>query len=150
MVQANNYSNAFVELKEIIKYMNKNIINKIPSNLIIAIQKFESQDYTFKYDENLPLYEQKILPETKALLSILYSDYLCDEVEKKKWIEYDKFEQKKLEEIKSIKYSPKDLFQKSEENVENNFEKEESLIEYHESIFKKIWKKISSFLKLKF
>ena len=48
---------------------------------------------TFVYDKNIPLYEQSILPETKALLSILYSDYLCSKKEKEKWDEYDKFEQ---------------------------------------------------------
>ena len=63
--------------------------------------------------------KQKLLPETISLLSIIYSDYLCSEEEKKKWDEYDKFELQKLEEIKQQKYNTNNLFQQ-QRNVTSN------------------------------
>ena len=39
MVQVNNYSKAFVELNEIIKYFDDNLKNKIPNDLKDAISK---------------------------------------------------------------------------------------------------------------
>ena len=156
MVQVNNYSKAFVELNEIIKYFDDNLKNKIPNDLKDAISKSSKNEYKFVYDKNKPLYKQNILPETKALLSILYSDYLCPEKEREKWIEYDKFEQKvsyqKQEEEKAKKYNPNEIFKnnsnkKYDKNLENtdNTNKNMEMIKYkkqkwYQKLFAKILK----------
>ena len=98
MVQERNYNRAFVELKEIIKYFDDDIKNKIPKELKQGIANARLEEYKFVYDKSKPLYEQTLLPETKALLSIIYSDYLCSESEKEKWDEYDSYEKQLYEE----------------------------------------------------
>ena len=94
MIQVSNFNKAFVELKEIMKYFDDEIKNKIPNDLKKSIENVSKNEYQFIYDKQLPLYEQNILPETKALLSILYSDYLCSQEEREKWKEYDEFSAK--------------------------------------------------------
>ena len=145
MEQVEKYIKAFVELKEIMKFMSDDLIEKIPENLKNNIQKIENKDYTFVYDRNLPLYEQNLLAETKALLSVLYSDYLCDEDEKNKWKAFDSFELEQRENLKKQKYDSNALFVKSDEK---ELDKEVSMVKYKTSIFKKIWNKISSFIKI--
>lgn len=116
MVQEKNgvYSKAFVELNEIISNMNENLKNKIPDKTIKAIELAKDKNYIFNYDKSKSLAEQKLLPETKSLLSVIYSDYLCSPEERKKWQEYDKFEMQKREELKATKYN-NNIF----ENVKN-------------------------------
>lgn len=113
------YLKAFVELNEIINHLNTNLKNKIPKKTLEAIKNSGDKNYQFKYDNTQRLSKQKLLPETISLLSIIYSDYLCSEEEKKKWDEYDKFELQKLEEIKQQKYNTNNLFQQ-QRNVTSN------------------------------
>ena len=113
------YLKAFVELNEIINHLNTNLKNKIPKKTLEAINNAKDKNYQFKYDNTQSLSKQKLLPETISLLSIIYSDYLCSEEEKKKWDEYDKFELRKLEEIKQQKYNTNNLFQQ-QRNVTSN------------------------------
>ena len=113
------YKKAFVELNEIINHLNTNLKNKIPKKTLEAINNAKDKNYQFKYDNTQSLSKQKLLPETISLLSIIYSDYLCSEEEKKKWDEYDKFELRKLEEIKQQKYNTNNLFQQ-QRNVTSN------------------------------
>ena len=113
------YLKAFVELNEIINHFNTNLKNKIPKKTLAAIKNAKDKNYQFKYDNTQSLSKQKLLPETISLLSIIYSDYLCSEEEKKKWDEYDKFELQKLEEIKQQKYNTNNLFQQ-QRNVTSN------------------------------
>ena len=138
-----NYNNAFIELKEIMNYMNQDIINKIPENVRKAIEKTNDKNYEFSYNKELPLYEQNILPETKTLLSVIYSDYLCDEEEKSKWDEYDKFEKKRIEESKEIKYNSNNLFDEKSADLKDEPKEQKvitenlSMTEYHESLLGK-------------
>lgn len=158
MIQVSNFNKAFVELKEIMKYFDDEIKNKIPNDLKKSIENVSKNEYQFIYDKQLPLYEQNILPETKALLSILYSDYLCSQEEREKWNEYDKFEQQlaieRLEKQKQEKYNPNDLFKRKSNDFETLIPEEskekleiveykkqkwyQKLIENIQKIFKKI------------
>ncbi len=52
---------------------------KIPRDLIEAIEKAKDKNYIYKYKPGIPLNQQDLLPETKSLLSVIYSDYLCNE-----------------------------------------------------------------------
>ena len=96
MIQ-DEYSKAFSQLSEIIKKMKKELQEKIPRDLIEAIEKAKDKNYIYKYKPGIPINQQDLLPETKSLLSVIYSDYLCNQTERKKWKEYDRFEAEILE-----------------------------------------------------
>lgn len=109
-MEQEKYLKAFVELNEIINRMHKKLRAKIPSKLIEDIKKAGDKNYKFNWDDSLSLSEQNFLPETKSLLSVIWSDYLCSEEERKKWEEYDRFEMLKIEEKKMQMYNPNNLF----------------------------------------
>ena len=107
MIQS-EYSKAFSQLREIIKNMKKELRDKIPSDIIEGVEKAKDESYEFEYNPDIPLNKHDLLPETKSLLSIIYSDYLCDEKERNKWKEYDKFEFAK---------QGKNFFEDAKENI---------------------------------
>ena len=76
--------------------MYKYIKDIIPLNVRKSISQKKDNRYIFDYDWNLPLYKQNLLPETKSLLSVRYSEYICSKEEKEKWEEYDRFKQKMI------------------------------------------------------
>lgn len=113
------YYMALVELNEIIKHMSIELQNKIPKEVQEEFVKNMDKEYVFTYDESAPLEEQDIMPETQGLLSVIYSNYLCSEEEKKKWQEYDRFYNQKQQKQKQIEV--KELFPKE---VQDNLEKQ--------------------------
>lgn len=145
MVQEKNkeYSKAFVELNEIINNMDEILKNKIPSKMKEAIKKAGDKNYNFAYDKTHKLSEQTLLPETKSLLSIIYSDYLCSEEEKKKWEKYDNFEKQKKEELKSKKYDTSNLFENIKRSKVEDNKKELQIVDNKKL---SIWNKLKNYI----
>lgn len=151
---------AFTQLSYIIARMDKNVKRRIPLDLRKAISRKKDNSYMFFYDKSLPLNKQNLLPETKKLLSVIYSEYICSDSEKEKWHEYDKFKQKLIYEnsIKSKKefkenYNSETLFVKNKNkqiNVDNTSGNTTcvELIKENESILKKFLRKILNLFKL--
>lgn len=145
MLQEKNkeYSKAFVELNEIINNMDENLKNKIPAKMKEDIKRAGDKNYKFSFDKTLKLSEQILLPETKSLLSIIYSDYLCPDDEKKKWEEYDKFEIQKQEELKAKKYSTSNLFENTKRTKVKDDTKELQIVDNKKV---SIWNKLKNFI----
>ena len=143
MIQS-EYSKAFSQLSEIIKNMKKELRDKIPSDIIEGVEKAKDESYEFEYNPDIPLNKHDLLPETKSLLSIIYSDYLCDEKERNKWKEYDKFEAEALEKIKEAEYSNNIFNNNKNENKYQN-ESDANLVVV-EKWYIKIYKKIKNLL----
>lgn len=147
MIKINNYEKALIELSEIVKRFDESIKNKIPNDFYEIIDYSKKSDYKFVYKENVPLFEQELLPETKAILSILYSDYLCSKEEKEKWDKYDNFEQKIIKRKNEEIVNKKDSIKNNSNNIvlEKNVPKLE-VIKYEKP---KWYKKIVTFFKEK-
>ena len=106
---------------------------------------------------DLDLKEQRMLPETKALLFNLFRDYLSLPEQKEKIIRMQKEERIKNEEKKKIKYAQED---KKEEKIKNEEKKEDKIIDSESypvpmsenkiiAFLFKVREKIISFLKFK-
>lgn len=108
------YCKALVELNEIIKHMSLELQNKIPPEIQQEFIKNMDKEYHFTYDETVPLEEQNMMPETQGLLSVVYSNYLCSEEEKKKWREYDNFYRQ--EQNKKTNVEVKEIFPRKTES----------------------------------
>ena len=78
------YKNAYTEVYEIIKQLDEEEYNKIPSEVIKAIEENRNTEYEFDLDEDIELKEQELLPETKAILFNLFRDYLSTPEQKEK------------------------------------------------------------------
>lgn len=99
-----NYNKALKEVYVILNYIDEEEKNKIPKEMLELIKENMDKEYNFKIDKNLKISEQKLLNETKGLISVLYSRYICSEEERKKWKEFDKFALYQKEELKKRKY----------------------------------------------
>lgn len=86
-------------------------------------------------------------------MSLIYRDYLCLPEKRKELIEIDREILQKEEEILREKYSINFESRKNKinenNNPENTIKKEVQIIEYKESIFKRIINKILKFLHIK-
>lgn len=106
------YSRAYKEIIEILKYVNKEQVNKIPREMLDMFEINQDKNYGFKYDSKKSFDEQDISTETKAILANIFRDYWATEYQRDKIIKKENEERKLLEQKKREKYNPKDLFRK--------------------------------------
>ncbi len=141
------YSNSLYQINEIIKYMTPNLKARIPKKFISYFENNKSKDYNWKINEKLPLEKQNLLPTTKEILTVLYKDYICDDLER---VELEKTlrnnEIKYQEELRE-KYSPNNIFNNKTKKVVDTIVENEntSVLTYKESLFSKIISKIKLF-----
>ena len=137
------YKNAYTEVYEIIKQLDEEEYNKIPSEVIKAIEENRNTEYEFDLDEDIELKDQELLPETKAILFNLFRDYLSTAEQKEKIIKMQAEERLKNEQKKAKQYNS-DLFA-NKQKVQSVEREHIELIEYKENIFKRIFNKIRQF-----
>lgn len=136
---------ALAEVSDIILHFNYNIIKKIPIKFINFIEENKDQNYIANIDYSISINEQKLLPETREILAIIYRDYLADEKERQEIINKSKQYEKALRE----KYNSENLLKKEEKENTNNIKNEDRKLEvYKESIFSKFIKFMKKLIKL--
>lgn len=111
------YRKAFTEVYEIINNLEKNDYNKIPKEVVQAIEINMDEEYEYFFDETIPLEEQEMLPETKAILFNFFRDYWATPYQKEKIINFQTNQRMKIEDEKRKKYDV-DIFRK--ENTEKS------------------------------
>lgn len=114
-----NYENALYEVSEILNYINKESKRKIPEKLIEYLEKNKSKNYNFEIDTNIPIGEQKLLPQTEAFITILYRDFICENSKKNEINKIINKNDLEYEEKLKKKYNQEDLF-KNKYNIEND------------------------------
>ena len=115
-----SYNNACTEVSVILNHLNKDEYNKIPPELIEAIEQNKNNEYEFKFDENTELHKQTLLIETRAILYNIFRDYLATQKQKEKIIEMQKEEREKINEEKKLKYNTDNIFNKNTSNTISN------------------------------
>ena len=135
------YQNCLVELDEILNYLSKEDLMKIPKELINGIKSYKSKEYIWKYDKTKPLMEQQLNRKTIAMLSYINMEYLLNNEEKELIQKIHELNEQKLEKAKQEKYNPNGLFNNTKNN---NIYSEVSLINVKED---KWYEKIFSFIK---
>lgn len=143
------YANAYSEVLEILKYIPVEDYNKIPKNKIELFETNANNDYSFTYNPDKTLEEQEVSKITKGIIAILFRDYWASEIQREKIITKQKHDRIKIDEEKRKKYNI-DIFQnrnnnKQGQNIEENISASEvAMVEYKDSIFRKILNKIKS------
>ena len=145
----NTNKQVYSEIYDIIKHMDINIRAKIPLQFIKIIQANKDDNYKVNIDYTKNINNQKLLKETRAILSLIYRDYICTPEERKILIEVDKEKTKKERELLAEKYNPDNIF-KTNKNIQNQKKKtilqENAIIEYKENnFFKKIFDEVRHF-----
>ena len=128
------FAEASAEINEILKYLPKEEVEKIPSKLREFFKEVSSKDYVTNINPNIPLDKQQMKEKTKDIIALIYRNYWCSEEERKeldqKLIENDK----KFEEELREKYNPDNIFKnnvtttKKEESEVKEAKIEQSLV----------------------
>lgn len=141
---AENYACAYKEVIEILKYTNKDDVNKIPSDKILLWRDNMKEDYNFKIDEEKPLSEQNISKEARAILANIFKQYWATDYQKERIEAKEKYDMEQLEKEKYEKYNPNDIFKNKKQTIstDENISNTVTVVEYKESIFKRILDKI--------
>ncbi len=109
------YDRVLIQTKEILKYFEKDLLDKIPKKLIEKLNSVDSTEYQFDFDKNKRLNDPRILKETKEFISAIFMQYCCNEEEREKLnkicIENDK---------KETKHFDAETVLKEEEKIESN------------------------------
>ena len=146
------YSEAAVEVLDILNYTDKEDLKKIPQNFIKFLTEIENKNYKPNFNHDGPIRGLNLRKQTRELLGFIYITWWCDEEDRSKFksiIHSDKPKIKKTEKFEN--YNLDDIFKnkkelKSNVTIENITIKETSMTEYkEENIFKKIINKILSF-----
>ena len=140
-----NHKNAYAEVYTILQELNEEEYNKIPPEVIKTIEANRNEEYEYELDDELELKDQPMLPETKAILFNLFRDYLATPEQKAKIIRMQNEARQKNELKKQQMYNTNVFANKPKENLAENNNEIMQIVEYKESIFKRILNKIKSF-----
>lgn len=122
---SSTYRNAYKEVYTILSYLEDEDYKKIPPEVIKAIENNMNEEYKYYMNDEVDLFNQPMLTETKAILFNLFRDYLSSSEQKEKIIEMQKKERIKIEEKKQQEYSinvfeNKKTKEKAEDEIEKN------------------------------
>lgn len=113
-----DYANLAAEMNILLRYLDDELVEKIPQKIIEFFQDIASPTFRSKIDPRFPLDEQYLLPSTECMLTLLYRQYWCTEEER--------------EELDKLLIESEELRIQNEQNSLNNiFDK----IENSEDIF---------------
>lgn len=135
-----NTRQAYSEVDEFLKLISKENRNKIPKKLREFLKEEKDINYIKGINPNVPIKNQELKEETLGIIALLNLQYWCeDENEKRRLKEvYDKNE-KIYQEHLQVQFNPNEIFKKKETIKESV-----SIVEYKESIIKKLINKIKN------
>lgn len=140
---------AFSEVYEILHFLDKELIEKIPLSVRKLIEEERDKGYKVTLDPKVSLEEQDLLVETYNVLGVLKLKYWCkNEFEKQKMMEIANENELKYDEFIRETYNPDNIFNKRQDNIIKEENNQTQLIEYKEAFFKRILKKIRLFFKV--
>ena len=138
---------ALTELSEVISHMERSLKDRIPEEVCDGIEKNKDKAYGFKYHKGVAL-----MPETKALLSVLLSEYLCSDKNKEKWKDYDRNARFAME-VSRTRYDPSEIFKNNREEVDNTEtpeQAEQALAVQKDNMFTRVISKIKNIFTKKY
>jgi G:T/U-mismatch repair DNA glycosylase len=106
-----NINNAYTEILVILRNLKGGYFS-IPRNLLDKMIKECNLNHKFRLQPNLPIREQNLLDETKAILSIFYRDYWSSSEQRELIKQKEKYELQLLEQRKKELYNIDNLFKK--------------------------------------
>ncbi len=141
------YSEAIVEVLDILNHSDDNIIEKIPKKLIEFWKRNKSTTYKPNLDHSKSINEMELKKKTKSIITMIYLNYLCDDTEKSNIKLILKDNEEKYQQELREKYNPDNILKNKKEDKAIK-EETQSLVEYKERTFiQKVFDKIKSIFK---
>ncbi len=137
------YSEAAVEVLDILNHTNKEDVQRIPQSFIKFLTNISSKSYKAKFNHEQPINGFNLRKQTKELLGFIYITWWCDKEEHERYkniIHENNMKREKIQET----YNVNDIFKNKKQNV-----METNITEYKkENILKKFLNKILSFFSI--
>lgn len=89
------YQMACTEVLELLKYMPKKDVDKIPANVMKSLKSAKRFDYKFRYDTKKKMNEQNISKRARIMINTLRRDYMISEQARNIMMLKEKFDKKK-------------------------------------------------------
>lgn len=135
-----NIRQAYSEVDEFLGLISNEHRNKIPKKLREFFREEKDTNYIKGINPNVPIKNQKLKEETLGIIALLNLQYWCeDENEKKRLKEVYAKNEKRYQEYLQVQFNPNEIFKKKEPTQESL-----SIVEYKESIIKKLVNKIKN------
>ena len=144
------YSEAAVEVLDILNHTNKEDVQRIPQSFIKFLTDISSKNYKSKFNHEQPINGFNLRKQTKELLGFIYITWWCNKEEHEKYKNIIHENNMKQEKIKET-YNVNDIFKNKKENkiIQNENVMKKNIVEYKkENIFKKFLNKILSFFSI--
>ena len=144
-----DYSEAAVEVLNVMQYINMQDMKKIPQSFIKFLQSIAAKNYKVNFDREIKIENLNLQEKSKELLGFIYITWLCDKKEFAKW--KNEIQKEKTIRDKSIhkEYNPNTLFEKrnkpqfvDEEKSVNQIQNLEMVTYKEKNIIQRILKKI--------
>lgn len=140
---------AYVEIIELLKYFSIEQVKKIPETKLKVFLKFRDKTYNYKVDETKSFFEQDMMPETKAIFTILFEDYWATDEQKKILMQKEKEAFKELEDKKRNLYNPDNLFKNKKVNEVEKYIENTDITLLNEKWYNKIIRVLKNIFKRK-
>lgn len=143
------YSEAIVEILDILKNSDDTIYKRIPNKLIEFWQRNKSTTYKPNLDHSKPLNDMELKEKTRDLITMIYLNYLCDDNEKEAMINTLKNNEKNYQLELREKYNTDNIFKNRKKEIVIK-EETQALVEYNRITFlRKFFDKIRNLFKRK-
>ena len=144
---------AYSEIDEFLSLLTDEKREQIPVKLREFFKEEKDTNYTKGIKLDIPVKEQNFKEETLAIIALLNLEYWCQDEEEKERLRkiYDNNE-KVYKEMLQVEFKPDDVFKKKNVVIENENNEQiapVSMVEYKESVFKKIINKIKQVFNIK-
>ena len=133
-----DYSKAYVEVLDTLKYISIEEYNKIPKKFIMYMEENYDENYDFSYNVAIPFEEQNMSKEAKNILAMIYRLFLASDEKKKELNEMDKLEESTKEKEKLEKDSYDNLFKNKQKVKEESTSMQVVKEKWYTVIFNKI------------
>lgn len=114
------YMKSCTEVLEILKHISKADYNKIPSEIVEALEEDKDSQYNFSYDVNKTLDEQNVSKQAKTIIGIFFRDYWATPEQRKNIINIQNIKRQEIDDEKRKLYNPDKIFEKKYNSQENN------------------------------
>ena len=145
----NTTPKAYTEVLELLKFFSTEQVKKIPETKLKVFLKYRDENYSYKIDETKSFFEQDMMPETKAIFTVLFEDYWATDEQRKALKQKETEAFKELEDKKRSLYNPDDLFKNRRINEIENHTKNANISLLNEKWYNKIVLALKSFFNRK-
>lgn len=145
-----DYSYAYAEVLEVLKYIPKSDYEQIPKKTIQLLEANCDEQSDFTYNIGLPFDKQNISKDAKVVLAILYRNCWLKNEEKTQFLRLEEEYIQNIEEEKRKKYNPEKLFEDNklkEQSILEELQENNYLIVKEEKWYIKFWNKIKAIIK---